>query len=105
MHQPLDIKNYSDGGKPAGGYVKGKGIDIVWQKGPLGRGAERVEPNGAFLEDVIVAVIKRLEHYQDSEFKCRENAVALTYIETALLWLEKRTADRETRNVEGTHKL
>lgn len=93
-------------GNPAGGATRAKGILIDWQDGPLGRGAERREPNGAFVEDVIKAVIGRLEFYQTAsnrKFACRENAIALTHLETALLWLEKRTRDREERAVEGTN--
>lgn len=33
---------------------------------------------------------------------CRENSVALTKLDEALMWLEKRTKDREARGVEGT---
>ena len=98
------VENFSDTeGNPAGGFVKGVGLDIVWQNGPLGRGAERIEPNGAFVETVINAAVKRIEFYQESKFKCRENAIALTHLETALLWLNKRTQEREARQVEGTH--
>lgn len=90
-------------GKPAGGSVTGTGIAISWQDGPLGRGPDRKEPNGAFIETVISAVIQRLEYYQ-TKFPCRENAIALTHLETANLWLDKRTRDREERGVEGTHQ-
>ena len=104
MNQTIEMLNENDpNGNPAGGYVKGIGIDISWQNGPLGRGAERIEPNGAFVEGVILAAIQRIAYYQASKFNCRENAIALTHLETALLWLNKRTADREERQVEGTH--
>ncbi len=92
-----------DEGNPAGGSVSGMGLQIVWQNGPLGRGEDRKEPNGAFVETVISAAIERIKYYQDSKFKCRDNAVALTHLETAVLWLNKRTQDREAREVEGTH--
>lgn len=95
--------NETQDGAPAGGFYKSTGIDIVWQNGPLGRGADRVVPNGAFVENVIDAAIKRIKFYQDSRFACRENAIALTHLETAALWLNKRTEDRESRGVEGTH--
>jgi hypothetical protein len=97
------INRTDDQGRPAGGYYKATGIDIQWQNGPLGRGTERIEPNGAFVENVIDAAIKRIQHYQESPFNCRENAIALTHLETAALWLNKRTQDREERQVEGTH--
>jgi len=91
-------------GNPTGGRTTGIGIDIRWQDGPLGRGEDRKEPNGAFVEGVVQAAIGRLQHYQTSKFSCRENAIALTHLETALLWLQKRTDDREERGVEGTHE-
>ena len=101
-----EISNTVDGnGNPSGGRVRGQGLYIDWQRGPLGRDGDRQVPNGAFIETVISAVVLRLEHYQDGKFKCRENAIALTHLETALLWLNKRTMDRENRKVEGTHNV
>jgi hypothetical protein len=90
---------------PTGGTVDGCGLTIKWQNGPLGRGTERKEPNGAFVETVIDAARQRIQFYQDSKFKCRENAIAITKLEEALLWLNKRTSDREKRQVEGEHKV
>jgi len=107
MKQKLTEKHEIDeNGNPSGGFTDGTGIRIKWQNGPLGRGKDRKEPNGAFVEDVIRAAIGRVQFYQTAskgKFSCRENAIALTHLETALLWLEKRTADREAREVEGTH--
>jgi hypothetical protein len=97
------VNNLDDLGRPAGGYVVGTGLQIVWQNGPLGRGEEQIEPNGAFVSTVIAAVIQRLQHYQDSEFNCRENALAITKLEEALHWLQSRFDDREARGVQGTH--
>jgi hypothetical protein len=93
-------------GMPAGGIVRGEGMAIDWQNGPLGRGADRKAPNGAFVETVIAAAKQRIEYYQtasDKKFACRENAMAITKLDEALMWLNKRTADREARQVEGTH--
>ena len=96
-------------GNVGGGTTLGTGIMIKWQTGPLGRGAERKDPNGAFVEGVIQAAIGRLQFYQTAPgglegkrgaFACRENAIALTKLEEALMWLEKRTRDREEREVE-----
>ena len=104
-----DIKNctYQNNndadGNPGGGSFSGVGIKIEWQNGPLGRDGERKEPNGAFVETVINAAKQRIEYYQESKFKCRENAMAITKLDEALLWLNKRTLDRENRKVEGTH--
>ena len=61
--------------------------------------------NGVMNEDLLVMVVRRLEGFQNSEFKCRENAMAITKLEEALLWLHKRTMGRENRGVEGTHTV
>jgi hypothetical protein len=58
--------------------------------------------NGCCNEDLLNIVAERLRGFQKSDFACRENAVALTKIEEALMWLRKRTTAREMRNVEGT---
>jgi hypothetical protein len=91
-------------GNPAGGVSSGKGFTISWQNGPLQRGEERLEPNGAFVETIIDAVIQRIQFYQDSKFNCIENEAALCHLMGALRWLEERTKNREERNVEGTHQ-
>lgn len=92
-------------GNPAGGTTTGTGIEIHWQNGPLGRETERQEPNGAFVEGVIQSALGRLYYYQSSQFKCRENALAITKLEEALHWLNHRTRNREQRQVEGTHAV
>jgi hypothetical protein len=104
MLQKVTSQHFNDdNGNPAGGKTQGVGIQIEWQNGPLGRGVERIEPNGAFVEGVIAAALDRIQYYQDSKFKCRENALAITKLEEALHWLNHRTQDRERRVVEGTH--
>jgi hypothetical protein len=107
MRQGFAAANRVDAdGNPAGGVVKGIGLTIHWQDGPLGRGADRREPNGAFVEDVIDAARQRIAFYQTAcggKFACRENAIALTKLDEALLWLDSRTREREAREVEGTH--
>lgn len=109
MKQKINERHEIDAiGNPGGGETTGIGIDIKWQNGPLrlvAGGLPRV-PTGAFVEGVIQAAIGRLEFYQtanNKKFACRENAIALTHLETALLWCQKCTADREARGVEGTH--
>lgn len=90
-------------GNPAGGVSTTRGATISWQNGPLGRGDLRREPNGAFVEDIIQMVLGRLRYYQASAFACPENAEAIAALELAAEALDKRTRDRETRQVEGTH--
>ena len=74
--------------------------DIHFQEGIISQGV-----NGVTNEDLLAMAICRLEHFQESPYKCRENAIAITKLQEALMWLEKRTQDRVKRSVEGTHKL
>jgi hypothetical protein len=60
----------------------------------------RTVNDGATNEDLLAVLIDRL-NYLNAKFPCRENSIAITHIETALLWLNKRTADRVKRGVEG----
>ena len=92
-------------GNPGGGVSTGKGFTISWQNGPLGRGTMRRESNGAFVEDVIQAVIGRIQFYQMSQFACIENEKALACLQGAADWLDARTKQREERHVEGTNTV
>jgi len=57
--------------------------------------------NGAQIEDLLMVCLIRLKSFQAQAFPCRENAIAITKLEEALMWLDKRTADRVERGVEG----
>ena len=94
---------YNAQGQPAGGCTYGVGFAISWQNGPLGTGADRKEPNGAFVEDIIKAAIDRLEFYQRGGFACQENAEAIGFLEGALNRLWNRTRRRINAGTEGTH--
>lgn len=105
MRQQIESEHVTDGhGNPAGGKTFGRGFWITWQNGPLGRGEDRREPNGAFAEGVIEAAVDRLKFYQQGRFKCAENATALYHLNAALEVLDQRTKKREQRGVEGTHQ-
>lgn len=56
--------------------------------------------DGTTNEEVLAVLIDRLNFLQ-AKFPCRENAIAITHIETALLFLNSRTANRKARGVEG----
>lgn len=72
------------------------------EKKPVSEGSSELKTvnDGTTNEEVLAMLIDRL-NYLNGKFPCKENAVALTHIETALLWLEKRTKDRKARGVEG----
>lgn len=92
-------------GNPTGGTTTGIGFVIDWQDGPLMLGGRRREPNGAFVETVIAAVIGRIQHYERSKFACDTNKEAIAHLQMALEALDRRTKDREARGVEGEHKV
>lgn len=106
MQNGFKSNHFTDNdGNPAGGTTYGTGFSIAWQNGPLGRGEERQEPNGAFVEDVIAAARDRLMFYQNSKFRCQENEEAILALTNALVALFARTNKRENKGVEGTHEV
>ena len=106
MLAEFEKSNQVDGnGNPTGGTIAGTGLTISWQNGPLGSGDDRKEPNGAFVETVIAAAKSRLEFYQCSLYACDYNSEAIKALELALWILNQRTVNRETRGVEGEHKV
>lgn len=78
----------------------GNGVLIAFQNGPI----KEAGVNGVTQEVLIAICIDRLRSFQAGQFACRENAVALTNLEQAQMWLMKRTRDRLARGVEGTHE-
>lgn len=105
MQQPFECTNIlDDDGKPAGGIATATGVKIEWQNGPLGRGEDRKEPNGAFVETLLGITRARILFYEDNGFHCDENVTALHAIDEALAALNARTERRENQGVEGTHE-
>ena len=103
----ISWENYEDeDGNQHGGDIAGRGFSIDWQNGPLvdPETRERLEPNGAFMEDVLLAVKLRMVHLNAGKFQCRENALAITKIEEAMHWMQHRTSERQNLGIEGTHE-
>ena len=75
-------------------------MTVQFQKGPIAEAGI----NGISNEALLALVVDRLRSFQGGAYACRENAVALTNCEQALMWLQKRTRDRLARGVEGTSK-
>lgn len=69
---------------------------LTFQNGPID---DQNPPNGIHGEDLIAICIDRLRGFQSGQFACRDNAIALTHLEDALMWLQKRTRDRMARGV------
>lgn len=60
--------------------------------------------NGVTNEALLLILIDRMDGFSKGPFPSRPNAVAKTYAETSLLWLDYRTAERRARGVEGKEK-
>lgn len=71
------------------------------EKSYAGYGPMKTEHDGTTNEEVLCVLIDRLRG-QGVKLPTRENSIAVTKCEEALMWLEKRTADRKARGVEGT---
>lgn len=52
--------------------------------------------------DTLIHAARHIIHELNKKYPCAENVSANTYLRHALECLEKRTADREARGVEGT---
>lgn len=74
--------------------------EISFQNGPI----KEAGYNGISQEALLAVVEDRLLSFQAGPFACRENALALTNIQQAMMWLMKRTRDRMARGVEGTNE-
>lgn len=72
---------------------------IQFQKGARNSQGAR---HGVLDSDLLEIVRDRLKCFQAGEYATRENACALTHIEEALMWMNKRVEDRIERNVLGT---
>jgi hypothetical protein len=106
LNEKLSI--IATGGKgPGGAYLE---YDIILPpecEGVLGphltfqNGDPNVKVNGITGECLIAIAIDRLAGFQTGPFQCRENAIAITHLETALLWIQKRQRERAVRGVEG----
>lgn len=63
---------------------------------------EKGSTHGVATVDLLEICRNQMSCFQDGEMATREGAMALTHIENALLWLNKRSEDRAERNVLGT---
>ncbi len=94
-----EIHGFDSSSNPSGPAPEGSRIVVLFQNGPI----KEAGVNGITQEVLLAIVADRLRSFQAGQYASRENALALTYIEQAQMWLQKRTRDRMARGVEGTH--
>ena len=75
-------------------------IHFKFQCGPI----QEYGVNGTSIENVLELLKNRLEGFQKGPFRCRTNALSITKIEEAIMWLEERTKQRVKQGVEGTNQ-
>lgn len=78
----------------------------VYETIQMQHGARKLDnsTHGIIDTDLLEIVRDRLKGFQSGEFATRENACALTHIEEALMWLNKRVENRIERNVLGKNE-
>lgn len=54
--------------------------------------------------DTMIETARLIIKGLNDKFPCRENSMAITKLDEALMWLSERTRDRQNRGVEGFNK-
>ena len=93
-----ELENFEDPG------TKGQVLQFIEKRvmvsGPADNNGLVTITDGTTNEEVLAVLIDRM-NFLNAKFPCRENSIAITKLDEALLWLNKRTTDRKTRQVEG----
>ena len=76
-----------------------KVLDVQFQTG----GSATTEKNGVYIEDLLIVAYAKLDEF-NKHLPSRENSLALTKIEEAILWLTARKVERVSRSVYGTEE-
>ncbi len=71
-------------------------MDIKFQANPV----KEVGKNGMCMLDVLDSMIKRLNDF-DSKWPCKENAMAISYMEEAKRWLKTKRERRIQERVNA----
>ena len=95
----LPQREYTDAEKAAPA-LPSRVTRVSFQNGPIAEAGV----NGVTQEALLAICIDRLRSFQAGPYACRENALALTKMEEAQMWLLQRTRARMARGVEGTHQ-
>lgn len=75
-------------------------VQIDFQRGPV----KEVGVNGMTSEALLAILVHRTQ-VLNKAFPCRENSLAITKMEEAQMWFERRTQGRLARGVEGTNTI
>lgn len=95
-HYNIDGPSREIGGEKAPAFR----VDIRFQKGAILESGV----NGVTSEALLAVLLDRHQGFQSGQFPSRENAIVITKLQEALMWLQQRTRDRIARGVEGETK-
>jgi hypothetical protein len=85
------------------GMTDGDGATITFAKG--NKEDETVfRQEGVFTETLIQVCKTYLETVNVGDMASRETSMAITKLDEALMWIDKRAQDRALRGVQGTYK-
>lgn len=85
------------------GIEDGAGIEIVFCKG--NKEDEKVlRQEGVFTETLIQTAKQYLESVNVGQMATRETSMAITKLDEALMWIQKRAEDRKLRGVQATYQ-
>jgi hypothetical protein len=59
---------------------------------------------GVFTETLIQVAKEYLEEVNQGELSTKETSMAITKLDDALVWINKRAEDRKARNIQGTYQ-
>lgn len=85
------------------GIIDGSGIEILFCKGNK-QDPSVLRQEGVFTETLLQTAKQYLEFVNVGEMSTRETSTAITKIDEALMWLNKRAEDRKLREVQGTYQ-
>lgn len=85
------------------GIEDGAGIQIIFCKGNK-EDSSMLRQEGVFSETLIQVVKQYLESVNKDKMATRETSMAITKLDEALMWMDKRSNDRKLREVQGTYK-
>ncbi len=85
------------------GLQDGPEVKVEFCKG--NKADESVPRQEGFFTETLIATCKRyLEENNVGDLASRETAMAITKLDEALMWIEKRAKDRQRRGVQGTYQ-
>lgn len=85
------------------GIEDGSGTEIVFCKGNK-QDENSLRQEGVFTETLLQVSKEYLESVNVGPLATRETSMAITKIDEALMWINKRAEDRKLREVQGTYK-